>query len=87
MSVTIGSLCTGYGGLDHAALTAFGAGRIAWVADPDPHVTALLATRMPDAPNLGDIRAIDWHAVEPVDVIAAGFPCLNVNASLIGGAA
>lgn len=81
MSVVVGSLCTGYGGLDHATLAAFGGGRIAWVADPDPHVSTLLAARMPDVPNLGDIRAVDWHNVEPVDVLTAGFPCQDISAA------
>jgi len=81
MTVVIGSLCTGYGGLDHAARSAFGGGRIAWVADPDPHVATLLAARMPGAPNLGDIRAVDWHIVEPVDVMTAGFPCQDISSA------
>ena len=38
-------------------LAAFGGGHIAWVADPDPHVKHILAARMPDVPNLGDLRA------------------------------
>jgi DNA (cytosine-5)-methyltransferase 1 len=79
VSVVVGSLCTGYGGLDHAALAAFGGGRIAWVADPDPHVTALLEMRLPGASNLGDIRTVDWCAVEPVDVLTAGFPCQDIS--------
>ncbi|WP_241191960.1 DNA cytosine methyltransferase [Streptomyces sp. ADI97-07] len=36
----------------------------------------MLAERYPDAPNLGDIREIDWsQLVGEVDVITAGFPC------------
>ena len=81
MSVVVGSLCTGYGGLDRAALAAFGGGRIAWVADPDRHVITLLAARMPNAPNLGDVRTVDWHAVKPVDVVTAGFPCQDISAA------
>lgn len=81
MSVIVGSLCTGYGGLDQAALVAFGGGRIAWVADPDPPVTALLAARLPGVPNLGDIRVADWHAVDRVDVLTAGFPCQDISAA------
>lgn len=81
MSVIVGSLCTGYGGLDHAALTAFGGGRVAWVADPDPHVTALLQARLPRVPNLGDIRVVDWTTVEGVDVLTAGFPCQDISAA------
>ncbi len=81
MSVVLGSLCTGYGGLDHATLTALGGGRLAWVADPDPHVRTLLHTRLPGVPNLGDIRTVDWHTVPGVDVLTAGFPCQDISAA------
>jgi len=82
VNVTIGSLCTGYGGLDHATLAAFGGGgRIAWVADPDPHVSTHLAARQPEAPNLGDIRAVDWTNIQPVEVLTAGFPCQDISAA------
>jgi DNA (cytosine-5)-methyltransferase 1 len=74
-------VCTGYGGLDLGVLAALGGGRIAWCADPDPHIAAILAERMPDVPNLGDVRAIDWTAVEPVDVLTAGFPCQDISAA------
>ncbi len=75
----VGSICTGYGGLDLGVLAAFGGGRIAWCADPDPHIRQILAARLPGVPNLGDIRGIDWTRVTPVDVLTAGFPCLNVK--------
>lgn len=81
MSVVVGSLCTGYGGLDHATLAAFGGGQVAWAADPDPHVTTLLEKRLPGVPNLGDIRAVDWSTVRPVDVLTAGFPCQDISAA------
>jgi DNA (cytosine-5)-methyltransferase 1 len=77
----IGSLCTGAGGLDLGVLTAFGGGRIAWCADPDPHITQVLAARMPDVPNLGDLTRIDWTKAEPVDVLTAGFPCQDISAA------
>ncbi|TWE23676.1 DNA cytosine methyltransferase [Prauserella muralis] len=79
--LTFGSLCTGYGGLDLGVATAFGGGRLLWVADPDPHVSKVLAARMPDVPNLGDITTIDWQQVEPVDVLTAGFPCQDISAA------
>jgi DNA (cytosine-5)-methyltransferase 1 len=81
VSPTVGSLCTGYGGLDHATLDALGGGRIAWVADPDPHVATLLAARLPDVANLGDIHHVAWDTVEPVDVLTAGFPCQDISAA------
>ncbi|MCE6993262.1 DNA cytosine methyltransferase [Saccharothrix sp. S26] len=77
----VGSLCTGYGGLDLGVLAALGGGRVAWVADPDPHITQILAARMPGSPNLGDIRTIDWTTVEPVEVLTAGFPCQDISAA------
>lgn len=78
---TVGSVCTGYGGLDLGVLAALGGGRIAWCADPDPHIAAILAARMPGVPNLGDVRAIDWAAVQPVEVLTAGFPCQDISAA------
>lgn len=77
----VGSVCTGYGGLDLGVLAALGGGRIAWCADPDPHIRQILAARLPGVPNLGDIRGIDWTAVEPVDVLTAGFPCQDISAA------
>ncbi|WP_091514035.1 DNA cytosine methyltransferase [Amycolatopsis sacchari] len=74
----IGSLCTGYGGLDLAVLAALDAGEIVWVAENEPYVADLLAARV-SAPNLGDITAVDWREVPRVDVITAGFPCQDIS--------
>jgi DNA (cytosine-5)-methyltransferase 1 len=74
----IGSLCTGYGGLDLAVELVLG-GRLVWYAETDRHAQTVLAARWPDVPNLGDIRAVDWTGVEPVDVLTAGFPCQDIS--------
>jgi len=74
--VRIGSLCTGYGGLDLAAHALLG-GDIAWVCDIDEDVNRLLEVRFPGIPNLGDITALP--DAEPVDVVTAGFPCQPVS--------
>lgn len=76
----IGSMCTGYGGLDIAVEYVLG-GRVIWFADLDPGATAILAHHWPDVPNLGDIRAVDWSSVPPVDILTAGFPCQPVSAA------
>ena len=73
-----GSLCTGYGGLDLAAAAVLGA-RLAWCAESDKHAAAVLAARYPGVPNLGDISALDWAAVPPVDLITAGWPCQDIS--------
>jgi site-specific DNA-cytosine methylase len=77
--LVLGSLCTGYGGLDLGVLAALGGGRLAWVADPDPAVRAVLAARFGGVPNLGDITAVDWATVDPVHVLTAGFPCQDIS--------
>lgn len=70
----VGSLCTGYGGLDMAVQAVLG-GELAWVCDIDAGAGALLAHNHPDLPNLHDLTATDWATVEPVDVMTAGWPC------------
>ena len=74
----LGSFCTGYGGLDMAVQGVSDA-RLVWVADNDRHVRQLLVARHPHVPNLGDISALDWTTVEPVDVLTAGFPCQDIS--------
>ncbi len=74
MNLRIGSLCTGYGGLDMAVREVFG-GTVVWHAENDSDASAVLACRYPQVPNLGDITTIDWATVEPVDIVTAGFPC------------
>ena len=74
----IGSLFSGYGGLDLAVQSVVG-GRVAWVSDIEPGPSRILATHHPDIPNLGDVTTIDWRTVEPVDVICGGSPCQDLS--------
>ena len=70
----LGSLCTGYGGLDMAVSAHYGAD-LAWYSEVDKDCNQLLAHHWPGVPNLGDLTTIDWNRVDPVDVLCAGFPC------------
>lgn len=74
MTPRIGSLCTGYGGLDIAVHSVFG-GELVWWSDIEPGPVKLLTERHPGVPNLGDLKAVDWYGVEPVDILTAGYPC------------
>lgn len=71
---TIGSLCSGIGGLDLATEGHYGA-RLAWCAEVDRGACEVLARSWPEAPNLGDVAAVAWGEVEPVDILTAGYPC------------
>ncbi|ACI12681.1 hypothetical protein RAMSEY_69 [Mycobacterium phage Ramsey] len=76
----IGSLFSGAGGLDIAVEQFFGA-RTVWHCELNPDASKVLAHRWPGVPNLGDITAVDWSTVEPVDILAGGFPCQDVSAA------
>lgn len=89
MTPRTGSLCTGYGGLDEAVRQVFG-GTVAWHCQYEPpdkdgredknqYAAQILAHHWPDIPNHGDITAIDFAQVEPVDILTAGFPCQDVS--------
>ncbi len=74
----LGSLCTGYGGLDLAVAMVLDV-ELCWVAETDRHAATVLAHRWPGVPNLGDIRTLDWHTVQRVDIVTTGFPCQNIS--------
>lgn len=74
MSPRIGSLCSGYGGLDMAVSALLG-GELAWWSDIDDGAVRIMSHHHPGVPNLGDFTALDWADVAPVDVLTAGYPC------------
>jgi len=74
----IGSLCSGYGGLDLAIEQFFGA-ETAWFSEFEAAPSRILDAHWPGVPNLGDMTKIDWSAVEPVDIIAGGTPCQDLS--------
>ncbi|MEV4127049.1 DNA cytosine methyltransferase [Nocardia sp. NPDC049707] len=75
----IGSLFSGAGALDLAALELFPGSSMAWHCEVDPAASKVLAHHWPDVPNLKDVTAVDWSQVEPVDVLTGGFPCQDVS--------
>ncbi len=73
MTLTVGSLFSGIGGLD-LGLERAGM-RVVWQSEIDPYACKVLAKHWPEVPNHGDIKRIDWGTVELVDVICGGYPC------------
>ena len=76
--LTIGSLCTGIGGLDQAVAEHFNASPV-WVSDNDPQVSEWLDVRLPGVPNLGDLREVDSSTLTVPDIVTAGWPCQPVS--------
>ena len=76
----VGSLFSGYGGLSMAVEQFFGA-RTAWHSEIEPAMCKVLEARWPGVPNLGDVTAVDWSQVEPVDVLDGGSPCQDVSSA------
>ncbi|WP_328623341.1 DNA cytosine methyltransferase [Streptomyces sp. NBC_00354] len=79
----IGSLCSGYGGLDMAVRSVLG-GSVVWHVENDPGASAILAHHWPDVPNLGDLKAVRFDdqaddQADGVDIVTAGFPCTDVS--------
>src|SRR5690554_6553508 len=71
----LAELCAGYGGLHLSLLAAGWPVELAWYAETDPDAAAVMAAHHPGVPNVGDVTTAEWSACEPVDIIAAGYPC------------
>lgn len=74
----IGSLFSGYGGLDLAVSNVTGA-EVAWHCEWDDAPSKILEKHFPQVPNYRDVSKVDFSAVEPVDILTGGFPCQDLS--------
>ena len=74
----IGSLFSGYGGLDLGVMEVLDA-EVAWHCEWEDAPSAILDAHWPDVPNYRDVSKVDWASVEPVDILTGGFPCQDVS--------
>ena len=77
----IGSLFSGYGGLDLAVMNVTGA-EVAWHCEWEAAPSKILDAHFPGIPNYKDVTKVDFTQVEPVDILTGGFPCQDL--SLVG---
>jgi DNA (cytosine-5)-methyltransferase 1 len=73
MTLTVGSLFSGIGGLD-LGLERAGM-KVIWQSEIDDYACKVLKKHWPEVPNHGDIKQIDWGTVERPNVICGGYPC------------
>lgn len=71
--MTFGDLFAGIGGI---SLGLERAGMVCkWQVEIDDFCQKVLVKHWPSVPRYGDIREVDFERVEPVDLVAGGFPC------------
>jgi DNA (cytosine-5)-methyltransferase 1 len=77
MALTFGSLFAGIGGID---LGLERAGMVCkWQVEIDDYATKVLEKHWPDVTRFRDVRECGAANLEPVDVIAGGFPCQDIS--------
>lgn len=74
----IGSLFSGYGGLDLAVSRVTGA-EVAWHCEWEDAPSKILEKHFPGVPNFKDVTKVDFTQVEPVDILTGGFPCQDLS--------
>ena len=78
MTLKIGSLFSGYGGLD-LAVSAVTGGEVVWHCEWDDAPAKILEKNFPNVPNFRDVSKVDFTQVEKVDVLTGGFPCQDLS--------
>jgi len=74
----IGSLFSGYGGLDLAVANVLDA-EVVWHCEWEDAPSAILNKNFPGVPNYRDVAKVDFTQVEPVDILTGGFPCQDLS--------
>jgi DNA (cytosine-5)-methyltransferase 1 len=78
MTLKIGSLFSGYGGLD-LAVSAVTGGEVVWHCEWDDAPSKILEKNFPNVPNYRDVSKVDFTQIEKVDVLTGGFPCQDLS--------
>jgi len=78
MTLKIGSLFSGYGGLDLAVMNVLDA-EVVWHCEWEKAPSAILEHHFPNVPNYRDVKQVDFTQVESIDILTGGFPCQDLS--------
>ena len=75
--MTVGSLFSGVGGIEIGfEREGF---KTLWFIENDLYCQAVLRKRFPEAKIYGDIKEVDFGAIQKPDVLTGGFPCQDIS--------
>lgn len=77
MTLTVGSLFSGIGGIE-LGLERAGM-KVLWQVENNEWCQKVLTKHWPEVPKYGDVQELSASSLEAVDVIAGGFPCQPVS--------
>lgn len=77
--ITVGSFCTGYGGIELGLRLAGVRFVTAFHAEKEAGPSRVLKAEHPDVLNVGDITVAEWDARHRVDLMLSGDPCQTIS--------
>lgn len=80
MTLTIGSLFSGIGGLE-LGLEMAGIGSVVWQVELDAYCRAVLAMHWPNARRYSDVTSVGARDLGAADIVCGGFPCQDISSA------
>jgi DNA (cytosine-5)-methyltransferase 1 len=79
MTLTVGSLFSGIGGLDLGFERA--GFKVRWQIEIDEWARKVLKKHWPNVPQYADVKEVGKHNLEAVDILIGGFPCQDISSA------
>ena len=73
----VGSLFSGIGGIELGFERA--GFKTKWMVEKNEYAREILKKNFPTTSIFEDVTKIDWHSIDPVDVLTGGFPCQDIS--------